>query len=69
MSPGVPRSREWPRERFDSGGEGGVLGVDTRADTVEEPAEPLRAGGVEPAAWYGVRLSRVFHLVGRSRAD
>ncbi|MFV2176619.1 hypothetical protein ACFHW2_19265 [Actinomadura sp. LOL_016] len=85
---------------FDAGGERGVLGVDTRADTVEELAELLRAGGVEPAAWYGVwlfadlmdlgpaedvaavaaveleasrrdpyrRLSRVFHLVGRSRA-
>lgn len=86
---------------FDAGGERGVLGVDTRADTVDELAELLRAGGVEPAAWYGVwlfadlmdlgpaedvaavaaveleasrrdpyrRLSRVFHLVGRSRAD
>ncbi|MDL4772569.1 methyltransferase domain-containing protein [Actinomadura xylanilytica] len=86
---------------FEAGGERGVLGVDTRADTVEGLAELLRANEVEPVAWYGVwlfadlmdlapteevsavaavelrasrqdpyrRLSRVFHLLGRSRAN
>ncbi len=82
--------------------EAGVLGVDTRADTVAELEELLRANGAEPAAWYGVwlftdwmdvsadpgevgavaaveleasrrdpyrQLSRVFHLVARTRPD
>ncbi|MEU7860994.1 methyltransferase [Nonomuraea sp. NPDC049141] len=85
---------------FESKGEQGVLGVETRADTVEELSELFRVNDVEPVAWYGVwlfadwmdlavteevsavaavelrasrrdpyrRLSRVFHLVGRSRA-
>lgn len=34
----------------------GVLGVPTRADTVESIGELLRRGGVEPVAWYGVWL-------------
>jgi hypothetical protein len=33
-----------------------VLGVETRADTVAELDELLRAGGAEPEAWYGVWL-------------
>ena len=41
---------------FDAGGERGVLGVDTRADTVEGLSELLRTHGVEPEAWYGVWL-------------
>jgi S-adenosylmethionine-dependent methyltransferase len=41
---------------FDSGGERGVLGVDTRADTVEGLSELLRAHRVEPQGWYGVWL-------------
>ena len=36
--------------------ERGVLGVPTRADTVEELSELLRARGVDPLAWYGVWL-------------
>jgi len=32
------------------------LGVDTRADTVEELSRSMRRAGVEPLAWYGVRL-------------
>ncbi len=32
------------------------LGVDTRADTVEDLSALLSAAGVEPVAWYGVRL-------------
>jgi hypothetical protein len=86
---------------FDARREQGVLGVDTRADTVAELEELLRANNAEPEAWYGVwlftgwtdvaasdpdqvravaaveleasrrdpygQLSRVFHLVARTR--
>jgi S-adenosylmethionine-dependent methyltransferase len=41
---------------FDAAGEVGVLGVDTRGDTVEGLSALLRDGGVEPRAWYGVWL-------------
>ena len=41
---------------FDSRFEVGVLGVPGRADTVEELGDILRAGGVDPVAWYGVWL-------------
>jgi len=41
---------------FDAHGERGVLGVDTRADTVGELTDLLRANSVEPLAWYGVWL-------------
>jgi S-adenosylmethionine-dependent methyltransferase len=41
---------------FDARTERGVLDVDTRADTVEELADELRARGVEFEAWYGVWL-------------
>ncbi|MGH3743241.1 MAG: class I SAM-dependent methyltransferase, partial [Mycobacteriales bacterium] len=34
----------------------GVLGVQGRADTVEEISELLRSSGVEPVRWYGVWL-------------
>ena len=34
----------------------GVLGVQGRADTVEEVSELIRARGVEPLRWYGVWL-------------
>jgi S-adenosylmethionine-dependent methyltransferase len=34
----------------------GVLGVQGRADTVEEVSELLRSHGVEPLRWYGVWL-------------
>ena len=39
---------------FDQRHETGVLGVPTRADTVEEVQQQLRERGVEPLAWYGV---------------
>ncbi len=50
--------RRWPDAlaAFDATGERGVLGVDTRADTVEELTELLRAEHVEAVAWYGVWL-------------
>ncbi|HMH58751.1 MAG TPA: methyltransferase [Galbitalea sp.] len=34
----------------------GVLGVQARADTVEEVSELMRSRGVEPLRWYGVWL-------------
>ena len=41
---------------FDARSEIGVLGVPTRADTVEELGELLRSRGVQPVRWYGVWL-------------
>ena len=41
---------------FDATDEVGVLGTDTRGDTVEHLSELLRRHGVEPRAWYGVWL-------------
>lgn len=41
---------------FDARREVGVLGLPTRADTVEELSELVRARGVEPVRWYGVWL-------------
>jgi SAM-dependent methyltransferase len=41
---------------FDATGEVGVLGADTRGDTVEGLSILLRQGGVDPEAWYGVWL-------------
>lgn len=41
---------------FDARDEIGVLGVPTRADTVEELGESVRSRGVEPLRWYGVWL-------------
>lgn len=41
---------------FDARHERGVLGVDTRADTVEGLSGLLSGAGVAPEAWYGVWL-------------
>ena len=41
---------------FDAGGELGVLGVATRADTVEDLSRRISGHGVAPVAWYGVWL-------------
>ncbi|MEU7811276.1 methyltransferase domain-containing protein [Pseudonocardia sp. NPDC049154] len=41
---------------FDAGSEPGVLGAETRADTVEGLSGLLRDGGLEAEAWYGVWL-------------
>jgi S-adenosylmethionine-dependent methyltransferase len=41
---------------FDATGEVGVLGVPTRADTVEHLSELMRRRGVQPVRWYGVWL-------------
>lgn len=39
---------------FDARSEVGVLGLPTRADTVEELSDQLRVRGVQPVRWYGV---------------
>jgi ubiquinone/menaquinone biosynthesis C-methylase UbiE len=41
---------------FDARSEIGVLGLPTRADTVEELSESVRSRGVQPLNWYGVWL-------------
>ena len=41
---------------FDARSEIGVLGLPTRADTVEELSELVRSRRVEPVRWYGVWL-------------
>ncbi len=41
---------------FDGGGEVGVLGTDTRGDTVEHLSALLERHDVKPEAWYGVWL-------------
>jgi len=41
---------------FDASGEVGVLGTDTRGDTVEGLSDLMRRHGVDPQAWYGVWL-------------
>ena len=41
---------------FDATGEVGVLGADTRADTVEGLSDLMRRHQVDPQAWYGVWL-------------
>ena len=41
---------------FDSDRQINALGVNTRADRVEHLSELLAARGVEPIAWYGLRL-------------
>jgi SAM-dependent methyltransferase len=41
---------------FDATREVGVLGVPTRADTVEDLSAQLRERGVDPVRWYGVWL-------------
>jgi SAM-dependent methyltransferase len=41
---------------FDADGERGVLGLDTRADTVDGLSRLLTHHGADPLAWYGVWL-------------
>ena len=56
VRPALERRWEDALASFESRTEIGVLGVPTRADTVEELSELLRGGGVEPVRWYGVWL-------------
>ncbi len=41
---------------FDAERQVNGLGIDTRADTVDDLGDQLAALGVDPVAWYGVRL-------------
>ena len=56
VRPALERRWEDALASFDSRKELGVLGVPTRADTVEELGGQLRVRGVEPVGWYGVWL-------------
>jgi SAM-dependent methyltransferase len=56
VRPAMERRWDDALASFDARTEIGVLGVQGRADTVEEISELLRGGEVEPLAWYGVWL-------------
>jgi SAM-dependent methyltransferase len=56
VRPALERRWDDALASFDARTEIGVLGVQGRADTVEELGELLRSAGVEPLAWYGVWL-------------
>ncbi len=58
LAVGPGRAGDWRAAlaAFDADGEVNRLGLETRADSVDGIAAALRAHGVEPIAWYGVRL-------------
>jgi S-adenosylmethionine-dependent methyltransferase len=56
VRPALERRWDDALAAFDAPGERGVLGVDTRADTVEELSELFRTHEVDPVGWYGVWL-------------
>lgn len=56
VRPALERRWDDALAAFDATSEVGVLGVPTRADTVEHLSGLLGAGGVEPLRWYGVWL-------------
>jgi S-adenosylmethionine-dependent methyltransferase len=56
VRPALERRWDDALASFDARTEIGVLGVQGRADTVEELSELLQSGGVEPLRWYGVWL-------------
>jgi len=56
VRPALERRWEDALAAFDATEEIGVLGVPTRADTVEHLSELMRSHGVEPLRWYGVWL-------------
>ena len=56
VRPALERRWDDALASFDARSEIGVLGVPTRADTVEELSELVRGRGVEPLGWYGVWL-------------
>jgi S-adenosylmethionine-dependent methyltransferase len=56
VRPALERRWDDALASFDVRTEIGVLGVPTRADTVEELSELVRSRGVEPLRWYGVWL-------------
>jgi hypothetical protein len=56
VRPALERRWDDALAAFDARTEIGVLGLPTRADTVEELSELLRGRGVAPLHWYGVWL-------------
>jgi SAM-dependent methyltransferase len=56
VRPALERRWDDALASFDARQEIGVLGLPTRADTVEDVTELLRVRGVEPLRWYGVWL-------------
>jgi S-adenosylmethionine-dependent methyltransferase len=56
VRPALERRWDDALTSFDARSEVGVLGVPTRADTVEELSDLVRSRGVEPLRWYGVWL-------------
>ncbi len=56
VRPALERRWDDALAAFDATGEIGVLGVPTRADTVEHLSDLLRRRDVEPLRWYGVWL-------------
>jgi S-adenosylmethionine-dependent methyltransferase len=56
VRPALERRWDDALEAFDATEEVGVLGVPTRADTVEHLSELMQSHGVEPVRWYGVWL-------------
>ena len=56
VRPAMERRWDDALASFDARTEIGVLGVQGRADTVEELSEILQRAGVEPLRWYGVWL-------------
>jgi SAM-dependent methyltransferase len=56
VRPALERRWEDALAAFDARTEIGVLGVQGRADTVEEISELIQSRGVEPQRWYGVWL-------------
>jgi SAM-dependent methyltransferase len=56
VRPALERRWDDALASFDARAEIGVLGLPTRADTVEELSELMRSRGVEPLRWYGVWL-------------
>lgn len=56
VRPALERRWDDALAAFDANEEVGVLGVPTRADTVEHLSGLLRDQGVEPVRWYGVWL-------------
>jgi S-adenosylmethionine-dependent methyltransferase len=56
VRPALERRWDDALAAFDARAEIGVLGVPTRADTVEELSELVRCRGVRPLRWYGVWL-------------
>lgn len=56
VRPALERRWDDALASFDARTEVGVLGVQGRADTVEELSQLLQSRGVEPVRWYGVWL-------------